>query len=73
MMRRAWLIGVALGLAASVSAACTSEPDAKQALSITDVVSGWLDKGIVDGQNKIVPTVSLKIKNAADRRSRICS
>ena len=44
-----------------------SEPDAKQALKVTDVVTGWLDKGIVDGQNKLVPTISLKIKNGADR------
>ena len=65
-MRRAWLIVVLLaGLAGSVS--CGAEPDAKQALKVTDVVTGWLDKGIVDGQNKLVPTISLKISNGADR------
>ena len=31
------------------------------------VIPGWLDKGIVNGQNKLVPTISLKIKNGADR------
>jgi hypothetical protein len=65
-MRRAWLIVVLLaGLAGSAS--CRSEPDAKDALRVTDVVTGWLDKGIVDGQNKLVPTISLKIRNGADR------
>jgi hypothetical protein len=65
-MRRAWLPVVLLaGLAGSVS--CGAEPDAQQALRVTDVVTGWLDKGIVDGQNKLVPTISLKISNAADR------
>jgi hypothetical protein len=46
---------------------CRAEPDVMQAISVTDVVTGWLDKGIVDGQNKLVPTISLKIKNGADR------
>ncbi len=62
-MRRAWLLVVLL--AGSVS--CGAEPDAQQALKVTDVVTGWLDKGIVDGQNKLVPTISLKVRNGADR------
>src|SRR3954464_10557323 len=65
-MRRPWLLGLVLvGLAASAS--CRAEPDAEQAIVMTDVVTGWLDKGIVAGQNKIVPTISLKIRNRADR------
>ena len=67
MIRRGWLLGVLLGLAALGVSACASEPDAKDALAVTDVITGWLDKGIVDGQNKIVPTISLKVKNGADR------
>lgn len=51
----------------AVTAGCRDEPDATQALSVTDIVTGWLDKGIVDGQNKLVPTISLKVKNGADR------
>lgn len=66
MIRRGWLLGVLLGLAALGVSACASEPDAKDALAVTDVITGWLDKGIVDGQNKIVPTISLKVKNGAD-------
>jgi hypothetical protein len=65
-MRRAWLL-VLLLAALTGSASCGSEPDATQAIKVTDVVTGWLDKGIVDGQNKLVPTISLKIKNGADR------
>jgi hypothetical protein len=67
MIRRAGLIAIVVGLAGCVSAACTTEPDAKTSLGITDVVTGWLDKGIVGGQNKLVPTISLKVKNGADR------
>lgn len=49
------------------SACGRDEPDVKQALELTDVVTGWLDKGIVNGQNKIVPTISFRVKNNADR------
>jgi hypothetical protein len=65
-MRRAWLLVVLMtGLAGSTS--CGSEPDATKVVQVTDVVTGWLDKGIVNGQNKLVPTISLKIRNGADR------
>jgi hypothetical protein len=65
-MRRAWLLLVVLaGLTGSVS--CGAEPDATQALKVTDIVTGWLDKGIVDGQNKLVPTISFKVQNNASR------
>jgi hypothetical protein len=65
MTRRGWL-ACALMAFVVLSAACRAEPDATQALTVTDIVTGWLDKGIVDGQNKLVPTISLKVKNGAD-------
>ena len=34
-------------------------------LSITDVHTGWYDLGIVNGQNKLVPSISLKLKNVS--------
>jgi hypothetical protein len=71
MTRRRWLasslLAGSLGLALAGSTACGAEPDAKQALAVTDVITGWLDKGVVDGQNKLVPTISVKLKNGADR------
>jgi hypothetical protein len=54
-------IAVALGLASS---ACSGpEVDLKTALQVEDLSTGWLDKGIVNGQNKIVPSVTFKFKN----------
>ncbi len=51
-----------------VQAGCRSnEPDVKSALQITDSVSGYFDAGIVNGQNKLVPTIAFKAKNGADR------
>jgi hypothetical protein len=34
-------------------------------LAITDVHTGWYDAGIVQGQNKLVPSISLKLKNVS--------
>jgi hypothetical protein len=41
-------------------------------LAITDVHTGWYDIGIVNGQNKLVPSISLKLKNVSpDEISRV--
>jgi hypothetical protein len=41
-------------------------------LAITDVHTGWYDVGIVNGQNKLVPSISLKLKNVSpDEISRV--
>ena len=66
MSRRTSVAG-ALIVAVAVSAGCRAEPEATEALTVTDIVTGWLDKGIVEGQNKLVPTISLKVRNKADR------
>ncbi len=35
------------------------------ALQLTDIVTGWFDSGIVNGQNKLVPTISFRVKNTS--------
>jgi hypothetical protein len=48
--------------------ACGGPPvDLKQGLQIDVVATGWYDAGIVDGKNKLVPTVSFTIKNLSDQ------
>ena len=56
-----------VALAAS-AASCHRSVDIKEALEVVDASSGWYDAGIVDGRNKIVPSVTfrLKRKGAAD-------
>jgi len=39
--------------------------DVEKDLAITDVHTGWYDFGIVQGQNKLVPSISLKLKNVS--------
>jgi len=47
--------------------ACTRQVDIKQTFKVTDLSGGWYDAGIVDGKNKLVPTVSFRVeKNTPD-------
>lgn len=61
--RHAVMAGVLAGAVAS--ATCGDGVDARQALQVTDVVTGWYDAGIVSGKNKLVPTISFRVKNVA--------
>jgi hypothetical protein len=57
---------LALTLAASIG--CGASVDAVAALEPIDVVTGWYDDGIVEGgKNKLVPSVTLKLRNKSDQ------
>lgn len=60
MIRRTTL--VALTLLAAFTCACGQRVDLKQALQVTDTSSGWFDAGIQNGKNKLVPSVTFKLK-----------
>ncbi len=62
------LIAVA-GLSAAVlsAQACSAGADVATAIEVLDVSSGWFDAGIVNGQNKLVPSVTFKLKNVSDK------
>ena len=46
-----------------LSASCTKEVDVKQALQVTDVSTGWFDAGVVDGKNKLVPSITFRLRS----------
>src|SRR4029079_9623731 len=50
------------------SAACRPTVDLTKGLQVTVVNTGWFDVGIVNGQNKLVPTVSFTLKNASEQK-----
>jgi hypothetical protein len=53
---------------AFTSAACGGPVvDLKVALEIQNVSTGWFDAGIVNGKNKLVPTMSFTLKNNSDQ------
>jgi hypothetical protein len=64
---RGGVLRFALALAALVATgACRTPIDPVAALEPVDVVTGWFDAGIVEGgKNKLVPSVSLKLRNKA--------
>jgi hypothetical protein len=45
-------------------AGCRSR-EVEKDLAITDVHTGWYDAGVVGGQNKLVPSISLKLRNVS--------
>ena len=61
-MRRLSLALVAAG--ALLPAACSKPVDLKQVLQVTDLAGGYHDAGIVEGRNKIVPSITFRIKKS---------
>jgi hypothetical protein len=57
------LLVAGVALAAS---SCTNPVDLKQAVEVTETSSGWFDAGIVDGKNKLVPSVTFRLRKKPD-------
>lgn len=55
-------IVIAAGLA---SASCTKDVDIKQVVQVTDVTTGWFDAGVVDGKNKLVPSITFRLRTTS--------
>jgi hypothetical protein len=61
---RARILGLLL-VATAVS--CGPALDLSSNLQVLDISTGWFDAGIVDGQNKLVPSISFRLKNVSDQ------
>ena len=42
--------------------------DVASVIKVTDVTTGWFDVGVVDGQNKLVPSASFTVTNAGTQK-----
>lgn len=61
----------AVVLASVLSISCGASEGAVAALEPLDVITGWFDAGIIEGgKNKLVPSVSLKLRNKSDESIR---
>ena len=49
---------------AALSVAACGPSGTVQQLKFTDIISGYHDEGVVNGENKLVPQVSFKLQNA---------
>ena len=65
-MRRA-SVCLLLCVGALVCAGCGPDIDLTKGLQVEIVSTGWFDAGIINGKNKLVPTVSFTLKNVSDR------
>ena len=63
MHLRGWFVG----LLAVAAFGCGPKIDLSTGLQVVDISTGWTDAGIVDGQNKLVPSISFTVKNASDQ------
>ena len=59
---------VLLACCALLCAGCGPDVDLTKALHVEVVSTGWFDAGIVNGQNKLVPTITFKLKNLSDQK-----
>lgn len=57
---------VLLGVLAS--SGCGGTVDLTKGLKINVVESGWFDAGIVNGQNKLVPSITVTLTNLSDQK-----
>jgi hypothetical protein len=57
----------ALLVAGVLVSSCGPTVDLSKGLQVTVVDTGWFDAGIINGQNKLVPSVTFKVKNVSDQ------
>jgi hypothetical protein len=50
-------------LLVALTISCNRGVDPTTVLEPHEVVTGWYDAGIVEGQNKLVPSISLRLRN----------
>src|ERR1700737_4754582 len=51
-----------------VCAGCAKPIDLTTGLRVQNVSTGWFDAGIVNGRNKLVPSISFTLKNVSDQK-----
>jgi hypothetical protein len=54
-------------LVCALGTGCGPAVDLTKGLQVTIVNSGWFDVGIVNGQNKLVPSVTFTLKNTSEK------
>ena len=60
------LVRLLLSAAVVSAAACGPAVDLTKGLEVAIVSSGWYDAGIVNGQNKLVPSITFTVTNASN-------
>lgn len=68
MRARPWLSLLVVLCSGLLAPSCGGPPvDLTEGLQLEVVSTGWFDAGIVDGKNKLVPALVIKLKNVSDQ------
>jgi hypothetical protein len=59
---------VVLSAVSLLSAACGPAVDLKKGLQVAVLSTGWADAGRVEGKNKLVPALTVTLKNLSDQK-----
>jgi hypothetical protein len=51
-----------------VCAGCSPPVDLSTSLQVQNYSTGWFDLGVVNGQNKLVPSITFSLKNNSDQK-----
>jgi hypothetical protein len=54
--------------ALTAASGCGKPIDLTKGLLVQNVSTGWFDAGVVDGQNKLVPSIAFTLKNVSDQK-----
>jgi len=57
----------AIAVLLAAASACAPPVDLAKNVQVLDVATGWFDAGVVNGQNKLVPMITFKLKNLSNR------
>ena len=50
-----------------VASSCGGTVDVKETYAVADVSGGWFDAGVVDGKNKLTPSVTFRLQKKTDQ------
>jgi hypothetical protein len=64
------VVGAGALMLALVLAGCGKPVDVKQVLQVTDISTGYHDAGVVNGRNKLVPSVTFKLRKSTNESLR---
>jgi len=53
------------------SISCAPPVDLTKNLQVLDISTAWFDAGVVNGQNKLVPMITFKLKNLSDQTLKV--
>src|SRR2546428_2383886 len=67
-MRGSGISVLLVGLSVFPTAGCGPSVDLAKGLQVEVISTGWLDAGIVDRKNKLVPSITFKLKNVSNQK-----